>query len=271
MTITRRTAIAALSATGLAARAQSDDAALRAAIAAPHRSAAYRARDAARHPYETLRFFGLAPTQQVIELSPGGGWYTEILTPYLREQGQLFLAGEAADDPDEYRRRGRRNLDEKLARDPGLYDRVRVGLLPRTPAFTDIAPRGGADLVLTFRNVHNWIEAGHLDATLRAVAGVLKPGGVLGVEEHRAPPGKSVEWIAKNGYVTEDLLIERAKAVGLLLDARSEINANPLDTRDHPNGVWSLPPTLRGGDVDRARYVAIGESDRYTHRYVKRG
>lgn len=253
-------------------RAQgSDDARLQAAIAAPHRSASNRTRDAARHPYETLRFFGLAPTQQVVELSPGGGWYTEILAPYLREQGRLYLAGEAADDPDEYRRRGRRGLDEKLARNPELYDRVQVGLLPRTPKFTDIAPPGGADRVLTFRNVHNWLEAGHLDATLQAVAALLKPGGVLGVEEHRAPPGRTREWIDKNGYVPEELLIESARAAGLALDARSEINANPRDTKDHPNGVWSLPPTLRGGEVDKARFLAIGESDRFTHRYVKRG
>lgn len=271
MSIHRRTALAAMAAVGLPAWAQTDDAALSEAIAAPHRSAAFRARDAARHPHETLRFFGLAAHQQVIELSPGGGWYTEILAPYLRAQGRLYLASEAADDPDDYRRRGRRTIDDKLAGNPALYDRVRVGLLPRGNRFTDIAPTGGADLVLTFRNVHNWLEAGHLDATLQAVAAVLKPGGVLGVEEHRAPAGRSIDWIVKNGYVTEDLMIERARAAGLVLDARSDINANPRDTKDHPHGVWSLPPTLRGGDVDRAKYLAIGESDRFTHRYVKRG
>jgi len=271
MHITRRSALAALACAAGAARAQAEDERLRAAIAAAHRSAANRARDVARHPYGTLRFVGLAPTHQVVELAPGGGWYTEILAPYLRGQGRLHVAGEAADDADEYRRRGRRSLDEKLAKNPELYDRVQVGLLPRTPAFTDIAPPGGADLVLTFRNVHNWLEAGHLDATLRAVHAVLRVGGVLGVEEHRAPPGRSLEWMAANGYVTEDLLIERARAAGLALESRSEVNANPRDTKDHPNGVWSLPPTLRGGEVDRAKYLAIGESDRYTHRYVKRG
>ena len=269
MKINRRLAVTALAAAGLPAWAQTEDARLRAAIGAAHRSAGNRARDVARHPYETLRFFGLAPTQQVVELSPGGGWYTEILAPYLREQGRLYVAGEAADDADEYRRRGRRSLDDKLARNPELYDRVQVGLLPRTPRFTDIAPPGGADLVLTFRNVHNWLEAGHLDATLRAVAAVLKPGGVLGVEEHRAPPGSPLDWIRRNGYVTEALLIERAAAAGLVLAGQSEINANPRDTKDHPNGVWSLPPTLRGGDTDRAKFVAIGESDRFTHRYRK--
>jgi predicted methyltransferase len=255
----------------LGSRAQAgDDARLRVAIDGPHRSAANRARDPARHPYETLRFFGLQAGHVVIEASPGGGWYTEILAPYLRDSGRLYAAGEAADDPDDYRRRSRRNFDEKLAKNPELYDRVVVGTLPRGPRFTDIAPVGGADLVLTFRNVHNWIEAGHLDDTLRAFAAVLKPGGVLGVEEHRAPPGSTLEWIKKNGYVTEALLIERARAAGLELADKSELNANPRDTQDHPNGVWSLPPTLRGGETDRAKYIAIGESDRFTHRYVKR-
>ena len=245
------------------------DAALQAAIDGPQRSPANRVRDAARHPYDTLRFFGLAATQTVIEVSPGGGWYTEILAPYLRAAGKLYAAGEAADDPDDYRRRGRLAFDAKLAKNPEVYDRVSVGLLPRGPVFTDIAPPGGADLVLTFRNVHNWIEAGHLDATLRAFHAVLKPGGVLGVEEHRAPPGSSLDWIKQNGYVTEALLAERAAAAGFTLAAGSEVNANPRDTKDHPNGVWSLPPTLRGGDADRARFVAIGESDHFTHRYVK--
>ena len=275
MPVTRRATLAALT---LAAagpiRAQSaDDSALQAVIAGPHRSATNRARDSARRPHETLRFFGLGPRQTVIEASPGGGWYTEILAPYLRDGGRLLAAGEAVDDPDEYRRNGRRNLDAKLAKDPALYDRVVVGVLPRGPRFTDLVPAiekaGGADRVLTFRNAHNWIEAGHLDDTLRAVHAALKPDGVLGVEEHRAPPGSGLEWIRKNGYVTEDLLIERARAVGFRLDARSEVNANPRDTKDHPNGVWSLPPTLRGGETDRARFVGIGESDRFTHRYVK--
>jgi predicted methyltransferase len=272
MDLQRRLFTAALAGTALGARAQgAEDARLRAAVDGAQRSAANRARDAARHPYETLRFFGLQPQHSVVEASPGGGWYTEILAPYLRDNGRLYAAGEAADDPDEYRRRSRLAFDAKLAKNPEVYDRVVVGTLPRTPRFTDIAPPGGADLVLTFRNVHNWIEEGHLDETLRAFAAVLKPGGVLGVEEHRAPPGSSLDWIKKNGYVTEALLVERAAAAGLVLAGQSEVNANPRDTKDHPNGVWSLPPTLRGGDVDRAKFVAIGESDRFTHRYVKRG
>ena len=274
--LTRRHAAALLFATGLSGCASPpvagnpvDAARLRAAIDGPHRSAANRSRDAARHPLETLAFFGLAPTHQVIELSPGGGWYTEILAPYLRDGGRLYAAHEAADDASDDRRRSRQGFDAKLAREPALYDQVRTGLMPRTPRFADIAPPGGADAVLTFRNVHNWIEAGHLDVTLQAAFAVLEPGGVLGVEEHRAPPGASLAWIVKNGYVTEALMVARAEAAGFRLAARSEVNANPRDSKDHPHGVWSLPPTLRGGDVDRARFVAIGESDRFTHRYIK--
>jgi predicted methyltransferase len=271
MNSNRRLFGATLALFALSSRAQSgEDAQLRAAIDGAHRSAANRSRDAARHPYETLRFFGLQARHRVIEAAPGGGWYTEILAPYLRDSGKLYAAGEAADDPDEVRRRSRRTFDDKVAKNPELYDRVVVGRLPRGPRFTDMAPVGGVDMVLTFRNVHNWIEAGHLDETLRAFAAVLKPGGVLGVEEHRAPPGSTLDWIGKNGYVTEALMIERARAAGLELADRSEVNANPRDTKDHPNGVWSLPPTLRGGEVERAKFIAIGESDRFTHRYVKR-
>ena len=270
MPLNRRFFTAALTSLGVPSWAQSASAtALAQAIANSERSAASRARDAARHPLETLEFFGLRANQTVIEASPGGGWYTEILAPFLRDKGQLFAAHESPTDADDYLRKSRLNFDKKLAAKPEIFDRVVVGLLPRGPRFTDISPTGGADVVLTFRNIHNWIEAGHLDDTLRAFFNVLKPGGVLGIEEHRAPPGSTLEWIKKNGYVTEDFLIDRARAIGFELAGKSEINANPRDTKDYPNGVWSLPPTLRGGDVDRARFVAIGESDRFTHRYVK--
>lgn len=243
--------------------------ALRAAIAGSHRSAANRARDAARHPLETLLHFKLQPDHQVVEITPGGGWFTEILAPWLAPRGRLYAAHYARDDAIEYRRKGRAAFEAKLAADPALYGKVAIGTMPTSGAFTDMTVPGGADAVLTFRNVHNWIEDGTLDDMLRAFASVLKPGGVLGVEEHRAAPGTSLQQIIKTGYVTEALMIERARIAGFELQARSEINANPLDTKDHPNGVWSLPPTLRGGDVDRARFLAIGESDRFTHRYVK--
>jgi predicted methyltransferase len=270
--LTRRTAMALLAGAATAPQAFGQDATetgLRAAIAGAHRSTANRARDAARHPLETLLHFKLQPHHQVVEIAPGGGWYTEILAPWLAASGRLYAAHYAKDDAKEYRRKGRAAFEAKLAADAALYGKVVLGTMPSGGRFTDLSPTGGADAVLTFRNVHNWIEDGTLDDMLRAFAAVLKPGGVLGVEEHRAAPGTSLQQIIKTGYVTEDLMIERARAAGFELDARSEVNANPRDTKDHPNGVWSLPPTLRGGDADRAHFLAIGESDRFTHRYVK--
>lgn len=271
----RRQAIALLAcgAAPLHAQTSADDA-LAAAVNSGLRTPAYRARDPSRHPLETLRFFGLLPTHTVIELAPGGGWYTEILAPYLRERGQLYAAHYARDDPNAGRRRARAAFEERLARSPALYDRVTLGTLPEPPAYdrlADIAPPGGADVVLTFRNLHNWLEAGHLDESLRSFARALKPGGGFGVEEHRAAPGTSLAQMKSSGYVTEDLVINRAQAAGFDLVARSEVNANPRDTKDHTKGVWALPPTLSNGATDRERYLTIGESDRMTHRYVKRG
>ncbi|MBL8350353.1 MAG: class I SAM-dependent methyltransferase [Burkholderiaceae bacterium] len=273
--ISRRRALAFAACAALPARAQtSADALLAAAVDGAHRSPAYRQRDAARHPLETLRFLGIQPGHQVIELAPGGGWYTEILAYYLRERGQLHAAHYARDDPNDGRRKSRAAFEQRLAADPALYGRVKLGTLPTPPAWdrmADIAPPGGADAVLTFRNIHNWLEEKHLDESLRTFARALKPGGIFGVEEHRAAPGTPLAQMMASGYVTEDLVIERARAAGLNLVERSEINANPRDTKDHPKGVWALPPTLRNGEVDRDKYLAIGESDRFTHRYAKAG
>jgi predicted methyltransferase len=251
------------------AAADPDGARLRAVIDGPQRSAANRARDPARHPFETLRFFGLTPTQTVVEISPGGGWYTEILAPYLHDHGRYCAALDAGDSTEQVRSRER--FKDRLRSDPARYGRVATSLLPGAGArSTPIAPPGSADLVLTFRNVHNWIEDGELDDMLRAFHAALKPGGVLGVEEHRALPGTSLANIIKSGYVPKDFVVDRARAAGFVLVAESEINANPRDTTEHPDGVWSLPPTLRGGDTDRAAFLAIGESDRMTLRFVKR-
>ncbi|MFO1327700.1 MAG: methyltransferase domain-containing protein [Rubrivivax sp.] len=274
MRLHRRTFTTALGAgllgAGLRAGAQADDdAALQAAVAGPARSAANRARDGARHPYETLRFFDVRPVHVVLELAPGAGWYTEILAPYLRERGRLIAAHYARDDAQDYRRRSRAAFDDKLARDPPWYDRVRVVTLTRDATWPELEP-ASVDRVLTFRNLHNWLEDGTLDARLQAFHRVLRPGGVFGVVDHRAAPGTPLAQQQRSGYLTEDLVAERLTSAGFAFDASTEVNANPRDTRDHRDGVWSLPPTLRSGDVERARYLAIGESDRFTQRWRRR-
>jgi predicted methyltransferase len=244
------------------------DAALQAALAAPHRSEANRARDAWRNPGATLAFLGLRPSLTVVELSPGGAWYSEILAPYLRSSGRLYLAHFPADSANANLRRSRANFAERMARAPEVFDRSVLATLPGATGTADL-PAGTVDLVLTFRNVHNWVSDGSLDDKLQGCFAMLKPGGVLGVVDHRAAPGTSVEVMKKSGYVTEDYMQTRARAAGFVLAARSEVNANAKDTRDHPSGVWTLPPTFARKEVERERYAAIGESDRFTHRYVK--
>ncbi len=240
------------------------------AIAGNHREAKNKARDIYRHPKETLLFFGLEANMTVVEIWPGGGWYTEILAPVLRDNGKLYAASLALQSkatPDIRREIGREYL-KKLAQHPEIYDRI-VHTELQAPEYTAIAPRGSADLVLTFRNVHNWAKDGNADATFKAFYDALKPGGILGVTDHRAKSGTPFEDMIRSGYVTEDYVIELAKRAGFQLVAKSEINANPKDTKDHPKGVWTLPPMLRLGDQDREKYLAIGESDRMTLKFVK--
>lgn len=238
-------------------------------IAHPRRSEANRARDAARHPAETLAFFGLTPRSHVVEISPGGGWYMEILAPYLAADGKYYgTIPHLAPGATGYFATAVANLKARIAADPAAFGAVTLTTLS-PPDHTTIAPAGTADLVLTFRNVHNWMAAGNAPAMFSAFFAALKPGGVLGVVEHRAAPGTSVEAMAKSGYVTEQQVIAFATAAGFTVDGHSEINANPRDTKDHPAGVWTLPPTYRLGDQDRAKYAAIGESDRMTLRFRK--
>ena len=240
------------------------------AITGNHREAKNTARDVYRHPKETLLFFGLEANMTVVEIWPGGGWYTEILAPVLRDKGKLYAASFAVQSktsPDLRREIGRDYL-KKLALHPEIYGRITLTEL-QTPEYTAIAPRGSADLVLTFRNVHNWAKDGSADATFKAFYDVLKPGGILGVTDHRAKPGTPFEDMIRSGYVTEDYVIELAKRAGFQLVAKSEINANPKDTKDHPKGVWTLPPMLRLGDQDREKYLAICESDRMTLKFVE--
>jgi predicted methyltransferase len=243
---------------------------LNAAVAGPQRSDKARARDIYRHPAETLQFFELAPSQTVLEIEPGGGWYTEILAPYLHDHGALYEAQYDGPQgtPSAETQSGRAAFARKLADTPAVYGKVVVGTL-HAGQFSGFPADASVDRVLTFRNIHNWIKDGQIDANLRAFYAALKPGGMLGVEEHRAAPGTSLQQTIDSGYVTEAYVIEHARAAGFELAGKSEVNSNPRDTKNYPNGVWSLPPTYRGGDADRTKYAAIGESDRMTLRFVK--
>ena len=243
---------------------------LAAALASPARTPKFVARDVYRHPAETLRFFGLRPDQTVVEIWPGRGWYLEILAPYLRDRGKYYAAIEAPDvaGASKEAKDDAALLRQRIADDKAHCGKVIVTEL-QPPQLTEICPPGSADVVLTFRNVHNWIDKGDEQAQFQAFFKALKPGGVLGVVEHRAKPGISLEDMHKSGYVDEAYVKKLAAAAGFRFDAESPINDNPKDTKDYPEGVWALPPTLTLGDKDRAKYLAIGESDRMTLRFVK--
>ncbi|WP_223426107.1 class I SAM-dependent methyltransferase [Alcanivorax limicola] len=239
-----------------------------AATQGEHRTAAFVARDVWRRPVETLAFFNVEPDMTVVEIWPGAGWYTEILAPLLRDEGQLYAAHFDPDTPVPFFQRSLVAYQDKLAAEPAVYDRVALTVLA-PPAHTAIAPPASADRVLTFRNVHNWASAGSAEAAFSAFHTALRPGGILGVVEHRAPAGRDLDEQIASGYMTEEYVIALAEAAGFELLERSEINANPADSADHPEGVWTLPPSLRLGDTDREHYLAIGESDRMTLKFRK--
>lgn len=264
------TQTAILASTLLLGAAHAEDSALRAAVAAPSRTPANVERDVYRHPYETLNFFGIAPTMTVVELSPGGGWYTEILAPYLRERGKLIAAGNELASPEAGERRAAERFLARMNANPAVYNKVAVGVFA-PPRKIEYAPPGSVDMVVTFRNIHNWMEQGpeNVKNVFRAAYTALKPGGVLGVEEHRLPAGKTQDATASSGYMSEAYVIGMVESVGFKLAAKSEINANPKDSADHKGGVWALPPTYTNKDEDRAKYQAIGESNRMTLRFVK--
>jgi predicted methyltransferase len=257
----KRFILAALLAAGLASTAQADtkadDAQLRTAIAGSHRSPANAARDGARHPYETLAFFGIKPTMTVVELLPEGGWYTEILAPYLRQDGKLIGAGAIS--------------KTLLESNPAVYDKVVRGAFSPPKSIYNFAPPNSVDMVLTFRNVHNFVDLGDdkVKEMFKALYTSLKPGGVLGVTDHRLPESMPQDAKATSGYIHESYVIKMAESAGFKLAAKSEINANPKDKADHKGGVWALPPTLTNRDADREKYMAIGESDRMTLKFVK--
>ena len=260
------TAVAlAACATGSSRQTTTD--ALTGILAADHRSPENRARDRYRHPKETLLFFGIRPEMRVLEVWPEPGWYTEVIAPLVRDKGKYYAAVIASDPNSKYITDRLESYRHKLAERPGLYDRVSVVTFPADGS--DAVPPGSVDMVLTFRNIHNWMSKGTAAQAFTTMYRALRPGGVLGVTEHRGNPSVAQDPQAKTGYVNEDYAIKLIEAQGFRLVAKSEINANPKDTKDYEQGVWTLPPTYRLGDKDREKYAAIGESDRFTLRFVK--
>jgi predicted methyltransferase len=237
------------------------DTALDLAIDAASRTPANLQRDRYRHPRETLGFFEVDPGDTVVEIWPGGGWYTEIIAPYLAARGTYYAAGNE---------RQLRDVRAMSARAPATYGEIKFAAFPANAGEARV-PDGTADIVLTFRNVHNWImpDPPFGDEAFRQMYRMLKKGGTLGVVEHRLPEEADKARERTSGYVKTSTVRALAEQAGFRLVASSEINANPRDTKDHPNGVWSLPPALRGGAADRDKFLAIGESDRMTLKFVK--
>ncbi len=250
--------IALMAAPAVAAPDAATTAKIKSALAGAHRSEKNKVRDPHRHPLETLSFFGLKDNMTVVELWPGGGWYTEVLAPVLAEKGKLVATN--TDPSKGYGKTYKELIDGKK----DVFGKVQVAqVVP--PDDLNLGAPGSADLVVTFRNLHNWIGAKYADKVLAAAFKVLKPGGTLGIEEHRGKPDQDM----KSGYVPEATAIQLAEAAGFKLVEKSDINNNPKDTKDYPKGVWTLPPSFREGDKDKDKYAAIGESDRMTLKFVK--
>ncbi len=244
-------------------------AAIERVLSGEHRPAEHRARDLYRHPLDTLLFFGIKPDMTVAEAWPGpDGWYTEILAPLLSGAGKLYVAQMPAIAGNEFVAANLASFSAKLAGRPDLYGKVTVTSLGADGS--DIAPPASCDLAVTFRNLHNWMNLGHAPQAFSAMHRALKPGGILGVVEHRANPSQPQDPRAANGYVNEEYAIQLIEAAGFELVERSDINANPKDTKDYEQGVWALPPSLRQGNRDRAKLEEIGESDRFTLKFRKR-
>jgi predicted methyltransferase len=244
-----------------------DQDALARAIAAPSRSPANVARDPYRHPREVIEFFGIRADSVVVEILPGSaGYYMEILAPLLKDKGRYIAASRDAAAAPQYIADHRKLLG-RLQAEPQLYGKVAVTQF--NAGLHEIAPPGSADFVLTFRNLHNWVERNEVEGSLRAFYRALKPGGVLGVVDHRGRTDLSQDAQMKTGYLRQDYAVALIEKAGFRLAAASEANANPKDTKDHPAGVWTLPPTYRLKDQDRDKYRAIGESDRFTLKFVK--
>lgn len=234
------------------------------------RSDKNKARDEYRHPYETLTFFGIQSNMNVLEILPGGGWYTEILAPYLKDNGELTATSFGSDHPTEYLRNVHNRFMQKLSNDPENYSKIKPSIfkLNDSDYLADVND-ASQDMVVTFRNTHNWIRYGGIEEVFTAFNRVLKPGGILGIVQHRAKADASAEDSAQQGYVPEKYLIRLIESKGFELVDKSEVNANSKDTKNHPKGVWSLPPSYRGGDDNKAAFTAIGESDRMTLKFIK--
>jgi predicted methyltransferase len=236
-------------------------------IAGAQRPASDRERDAFRHPKETLLFFGLRPQMQVVEIWPEPGWYTEIIAPLVKDQGKYYAALGAPRPDNAYVTARIKAYQDRFATHPELYGKIELTTFAADAR--EIAPPGSVDMVVTFRNIHNWMAGGWAPQAFAAMYKALKPGGILGVVEHRGNPELPQDPRAKSGYVREDEAIRLIESQGFALVAQSEINANPKDTKDYPQGVWTLPPVYRLGDKDKETYAAIGESDRFTLKFVK--
>ncbi len=238
------------------------------AVASQHRSAENKARDEYRHPAETLSFFGLHAEMKVLEILPGRGWYTEILAPVLKDKGELTVASFGANNPNDYLRNVHNDFMKILDASPEVYGKVKRVVFEDNGYLKEV-PDASQDMVVTFRNSHNWIRYGGIEDAYRSFHRVLKKGGVLGVVQHRANKGDDAKESSQKGYVPESYLIKLAEDMGFELVSKSEVNANPKDNKDHPEGVWTLPPSYRLKDVDKEKYTAIGESDRMTLRFIK--
>jgi len=248
------------------AQMQAPDQGLTKAVADPARTPKFVARDRFRHPAEELAFFGVKPNMTVVEVWPGGGYWTEILGPYLKSSGHYYAAvtvrGESKEE-DATTAAWRTRIEQQKDR----YGTVTITGLGK--GHYDVAPPGSVDVIVTFRNFHNWMDGGYADEALKGMYTALKPGGILGIEDHRGRDDKPQDPKAKSGYVRQDYTIDLARKAGLEFVGASEINANPKDTKEYPEGVWTLPPTLALGDKDREKYLAIGESDNYVLKFRK--
>ena len=238
------------------------------ALQGSHREAKNIARDIYRHPKETLMVFGLEQNMKVLEILPGRGWYTEILAPLMKDSGKLTVASYGEAHPTKYLRNIHIDFMKKMNADPGTYGKVKTVVFNKESYLADI-PDNSLDIVVTFRNTHNWIRFGGIEDIYAAFNRVLKPGGTLGVVQHRANKGEDAKTTAEKGYVPESYLINLVEDAGFELVRKSDINANLADSKDYPKGVWSLPPTYREKDNNRDKYTAIGESDRMTMKFIK--